>query len=222
MRYGRDISYQALVSIGLAAGALAVTGGVAQAQKKTRVNVAVTETIASVSPYADSVSLMYTVFCQTYGCFFDRNYTAQNYTSRIVDKWEVKDPTTWVFQYHRMYPSADEAAWAVRSSLRACPIWSMPSGNMVRIAIVPRAMTNRATSTSVIVSPGRRVMVVRLRFVADECWGHSSGHTGKLTRAPPPSGRGVRGCPGGRDTLVSPGEARVPRLPSKNDQGDGV
>ena len=73
----------------------------ADAQQRTRVSVGVTETIASHNPYADSVSLMYTVFCQTYGCFFDRNYTAQNYTSRIVDKWEVKDPTTWVFNLKR-------------------------------------------------------------------------------------------------------------------------
>ena len=87
----------------LAAGLLgaAVAFAPAQAQQRTRVSVGVTETIASHNPYADSVSLMYTVFCQTYGCFFDRNYTAQNYTSRIVEKWEVKDPTTWVFQLKR-------------------------------------------------------------------------------------------------------------------------
>lgn len=87
--------------------AAVVLGGVcmatapAEAQQRTRVSVGVTETIASHNPYADSVSLMYTVFCQTYGCFFDRDYTAQVYTSRLVETWEVKDPTTWVFNLRK-------------------------------------------------------------------------------------------------------------------------
>jgi peptide/nickel transport system substrate-binding protein len=36
-----------------------------RASATTRVTVAVTETIASVNPYADSVLLMYNVWCQT-------------------------------------------------------------------------------------------------------------------------------------------------------------
>ena len=82
-------------------GGLFMTTAPADAQQRTRVSVGVTETIASHNPYADSVSLMYTVFCQTYGCFFDRDYTAQVYTSRLVEKWEVKDPTTWVFHLRK-------------------------------------------------------------------------------------------------------------------------
>lgn len=73
----------------------------ADAQQRTRVSVGVTETIASHNPYADSVSLMYAVLCQTYGCLFDRDYAAQKFTSRIVEKYEVKDPTTWVFNLKR-------------------------------------------------------------------------------------------------------------------------
>ncbi len=82
-------------------GAVFTFASPADAQQRTRVSIGVTETIASHNPYADSVSLMYAVLCQTYGCLFDRDYAAQKFTSRIVEKYEVKDPTTWVFNLKR-------------------------------------------------------------------------------------------------------------------------
>jgi peptide/nickel transport system substrate-binding protein len=82
-------------------GAVFTVASPADAQQRTRVSIGVTETIASHNPYADSVSLMYAVLCQTYGCLFDRDYAGQKFTSRIVDKYEVKDPLTWVFNLKR-------------------------------------------------------------------------------------------------------------------------
>ncbi|MGE0629978.1 MAG: ABC transporter substrate-binding protein [Hyphomicrobiaceae bacterium] len=67
----------------------------AAAQKKTRVTVAVTETIASVSPYADSVSLMYAIYADTLGNIVDWDYRKGRYVSHILESWKVIDPTTW-------------------------------------------------------------------------------------------------------------------------------
>src|SRR6056297_2092527 len=80
-----------------ATAALVLGGGLglaAPAQAETSVNIAVTETIASHNPYADSVALMYAVFCQTYGCLVDRDFENGGFTSRIVERWETPEPTT--------------------------------------------------------------------------------------------------------------------------------
>src|SRR5665213_960523 len=63
----------------------------------TRVTIAVTETIASVNPYADSVLLMYNIWCQTYGCMTRYVPETQSYTSEFFESWKVEDPNTWVF-----------------------------------------------------------------------------------------------------------------------------
>ncbi len=70
----------------------------ASAQRKTRATVAVTETIASLNPYADSVSLMYNLYGATYGTFVDYDYDTGTYTSKIVESWKVIDPLTWEFK----------------------------------------------------------------------------------------------------------------------------
>lgn len=89
-------------AIKLASGfALAASLGVADpaaAQQRTRVSVAVTETIASFNPYADSVSLMYAVYGQSYGNMFDWNFAKQAYTSRFFESWSNPDNMTWVFK----------------------------------------------------------------------------------------------------------------------------
>jgi peptide/nickel transport system substrate-binding protein len=63
----------------------------------SRVTIAVTETIASTSPIADSVNLMYGVWCQVYGCWTRYDDKTQTYISDFFDSWKVEDPTTWVF-----------------------------------------------------------------------------------------------------------------------------
>lgn len=65
---------------------------------KTRVTVAVTETIAGANPYADSVSLMNAVWCQVYGCMVRYDNATETYTSDLFESWAVEDPLTWVFK----------------------------------------------------------------------------------------------------------------------------
>lgn len=70
----------------------------ATAQQRTRVSVAVTESIVGNNPYADSVSLMYSVYSQTYGCLVDYDFAKSSYVSRFADSWSNPDPLTWVFK----------------------------------------------------------------------------------------------------------------------------
>ena len=70
----------------------------AAAQTRSRVTVAVTETIAGINPYADSVSLMNAVWCQVYGCMVRYVPETQTYASELFESWTVEDPTTWVFK----------------------------------------------------------------------------------------------------------------------------
>jgi peptide/nickel transport system substrate-binding protein len=82
----------------MAAACLAGAAGPAEAQSRSRVTVAVTETIASVNPYADSVALMYAIYCQTYGCLVDYSFEKGGYISRVAESWSTPDPKTWVFK----------------------------------------------------------------------------------------------------------------------------
>src|SRR5215475_8100610 len=68
-----------------------------QSSAASRVTIAVTETIASVNPYADSVLLMYNIWCQTYGCMTHYDPATQAYTSDFFESWAIEDPNTWVF-----------------------------------------------------------------------------------------------------------------------------
>ncbi len=70
----------------------------AAAQQRTRVNVAVTETIASINPYSDSVSLMYAIYSQTYGNIVDWSFEKGGYVSRFAESWSNPDKLTWVFK----------------------------------------------------------------------------------------------------------------------------
>ena len=83
-----------------ATGALLVAGSVSLAGAAAaggRVTIAVTETIASTNPIADSVNLMYGVWCQVYGCWTRYDDKTQTYVSDFFESWKVEDPTTWVF-----------------------------------------------------------------------------------------------------------------------------
>jgi len=72
--------------------------GAADAQQRTRVTAAVTETIASVNPYADSVALMYAIYSQTYGSIVDWSFEKGGYVSRFAESWSNPDKLTWVFK----------------------------------------------------------------------------------------------------------------------------
>lgn len=71
----------AVVSI----SALSTFASEATAQSRTRVNVAVTEQIVSLNPYADSVTMMNDVYSQTYGTLMDFEFTTGRWISRFAE-----------------------------------------------------------------------------------------------------------------------------------------
>ena len=86
--------WKAVTGALLGAGSLALA---APALAQSRVTIAVTETIASTNPIADSVNLMYGVWCQVYGCWTRYDDKTQTYVSDFFESWKVENPTTWVF-----------------------------------------------------------------------------------------------------------------------------
>ncbi len=84
----------------LAAGAaLLMAGAVAHyADAKTRVIVGVTETVGTYNPHSDSVSMMYGVWCQIYGCLGTWDFRNAKDAGMLAESWEITDPNTWVFR----------------------------------------------------------------------------------------------------------------------------
>lgn len=91
-------SLRTLVSLAGAAALAAAVALPAQAQKKTRVTVGVTETVGAYNPHSDSVALMYAVWCQVYGCLGTWNFQKAADTGMLAESWEVPDPNTWIFK----------------------------------------------------------------------------------------------------------------------------
>src|SRR3954470_15194576 len=77
------------------AGATAPAGG------PTRVTVAVTETIESQNPYADSVSLLYGIWCEVLGCLVTWDPRSGEYAPALAASWSVESPTSWIFNLRR-------------------------------------------------------------------------------------------------------------------------
>jgi len=84
----------------VAGAALLVAGSICTDAwaKKTRVIVGVTETIGTYNPHSDSVSLMYGVWCQIYGCLGRWDFRQRKNVGILAESWEVKDPNTWIFR----------------------------------------------------------------------------------------------------------------------------
>ena len=82
----------------------------ANAQKKTRVTVGVTETVGANNPHSDSVALMYAVWCQVYGCLGTWNFQKAADTGLLAESWEVIDPNTWVFKLKKGIRRHDDKA----------------------------------------------------------------------------------------------------------------
>ena len=78
--------------------------------QKTRVTVGVTETIGGYNPHADSVALMYAVWCQTYGCLGNWNFQVADNVGMLAESWEVKDPNTWIFKIRKGIRRHDDKA----------------------------------------------------------------------------------------------------------------
>jgi peptide/nickel transport system substrate-binding protein len=77
--------------------AVLVCAGIQKVRADTRISIGVTETMDTFNPYADSVSLMYSVWCQVLGCLGTYDFDKGQHVGIIVDRWEVKDPNTWIF-----------------------------------------------------------------------------------------------------------------------------
>src|SRR5262245_26512700 len=68
---------------------------------ETRLSIGVTETMETFNPYADSVSLMYSVWCMVLGCLGTYDFDKGQHVGLLVEKWEVKDPKNWLFHLRK-------------------------------------------------------------------------------------------------------------------------
>src|SRR5437762_14247090 len=79
--------------------ALAVVGfstSVHRVYAETRISIGVTETMETFNPYADSVSLMYSVWCQVLGCLGTDDFDKRQHVGLLAERWEVRDPRDWI------------------------------------------------------------------------------------------------------------------------------
>jgi peptide/nickel transport system substrate-binding protein len=89
-----------IVLLTIVGGVLLITN-VSRIYGDTRISIGVTETMDTFNPYADSVSLMYSVWCQVLGCLGTYDFDKGQHVGMIVERWEVKDPNTWIFHIRR-------------------------------------------------------------------------------------------------------------------------
>lgn len=95
-----------ICAIGAAVFLFGVHIAPACSQSRTFV-VGVTDNVNSYNPIADSAAFMASVWCQVYGCLITYDYEAAAYQGMLVDRWEVADPTTWIFHLRRDLKSHD-------------------------------------------------------------------------------------------------------------------
>ncbi|HME61631.1 MAG TPA: ABC transporter substrate-binding protein, partial [Candidatus Binatia bacterium] len=77
------------------------TGNYRLSAAETRISIGVTETMETFNPYGDSVSLMYSIWCQVLGCLGTYDFDKGQHVGLLVEKWEVKDPKTWLFHLRK-------------------------------------------------------------------------------------------------------------------------
>ena len=102
-----DLSHRRICAIAAAVLADRRRHFAAHAQSRTQLVVGVTDNINSYNPIADSAAFMASVWCQVYGCLITYDYEAAAYKGMLVERWEVADPTTWVFHLRRDLKSHD-------------------------------------------------------------------------------------------------------------------
>ncbi len=68
---------------------------------ETRISIGVTETMETFNPYGDSVSLMYSVWCQVLGCLGTYDFDKGQHVGLLVERWEIKDPKNWIFHLRK-------------------------------------------------------------------------------------------------------------------------
>src|SRR4051812_21250245 len=78
--------------------------GAAPASKSagpTRAAVGITEAIESKNPYAQSVALLYAIWCDVYGCLLQYDFSRSEYVGMLAESWRVESPNDWVFHLRR-------------------------------------------------------------------------------------------------------------------------
>src|SRR5687767_1593752 len=68
---------------------------------ETRISIGVTETMETFNPYGDSVSLMYSIWCQVLGCLGTYDFDKGQHVGLVLERWEVKDPNNWLFHVRK-------------------------------------------------------------------------------------------------------------------------
>ena len=92
---------RAIVALSLFALSLSCLNAVPALAAEKRVSIGVTETMETFNPYADSVSLMYSIWCQVLGCMGTYDFDKGQHVGLVIERWEVKDPTTWLFHVRK-------------------------------------------------------------------------------------------------------------------------
>lgn len=91
------------IILALALALLMIGSNLQRADAQTRVSIGVTETMETFNPYGDSVSLLYGIWSEVTGPFCTYDYEKGVFEGRLAERWEVKDPTTWLFHLNRNY-----------------------------------------------------------------------------------------------------------------------
>ncbi len=83
----------------LSGGAAVMATGMAQqaqAQKQDQITVAITEGITGNNPYADSVVLIGSIWCQVYGCLTTWDFKAGKFVPFLAESLEPEDDLNWI------------------------------------------------------------------------------------------------------------------------------
>src|SRR5215468_4874866 len=99
-------NWKSVLSIGITS--LLTSAGVPPlAVAQTRVSIGVTETMVTYNPYGDSVALLYDLYSEVTGPFCSYNFATSEYEGHLAQRWEIKDPNTWVFYLDKRYTFND-------------------------------------------------------------------------------------------------------------------
>ena len=79
-----------------AALAIAGAGSPAQAQKPEQITVAITEGVTGYNPYADSVVLIGSIWCQIYGCLTRWDFEKSKFVPFLAESLEPEDDLNWI------------------------------------------------------------------------------------------------------------------------------
>ena len=71
--------------------ALVLIGAMPGVNAQTRVSIGVTETMETFNPYGDSVTLLYGIWCEMYGCLGTYDFEKGDYVGILAERWETTD-----------------------------------------------------------------------------------------------------------------------------------